>query len=52
MTSFPPPADELEYAVLTKVWELGAASVRELHEHLGEPAGGERVIGPLLALSS
>ena len=39
MTSFLLPADELEYAVLAKLWELGAASVRELHEHLGEPAG-------------
>ena len=39
MTSFLPPADELEYAVLAKLWELGAASVRELHELLGEPAG-------------
>src|SRR5258708_18768633 len=39
MTSFLLPAEELEYAVLAKLWELGAASVRELHEHLGEPAG-------------
>jgi predicted transcriptional regulator len=39
MTSFQLPADELEYEVLSKLWELGAASVRELHEHLGEPAG-------------
>jgi BlaI family transcriptional regulator, penicillinase repressor len=39
MASFLLPADELEYAVLSKLWELGAASVRELHEHLGEPAG-------------
>jgi predicted transcriptional regulator len=39
MTSFLLPADELEYAVLAKLWELGAASVRELHEQLGEPAG-------------
>ena len=39
MTQFVLPADELEYAVLAKLWELGAASVRELHELLGEPAG-------------
>jgi predicted transcriptional regulator len=39
MKSFRLPADELEYAVLSKLWELGAASVRELHEHLGKPAG-------------
>jgi predicted transcriptional regulator len=39
MATFLLPADELEYAVLVKLWELGAASVRELHEHLGEPAG-------------
>lgn len=39
MTTFSLPADELEYAVLAKLWELGAASVRELHEQLGEPAG-------------
>jgi predicted transcriptional regulator len=39
MKSFLLPADELEYAVLAKLWELGAASVRELHEQLGKPAG-------------
>jgi predicted transcriptional regulator len=39
MTSFLLPADELEYAVLAKLWELGAASVRDLHEQMGEPAG-------------
>ena len=33
------PADELEYAVLTQLWELGVASVRELHRRLGEPEG-------------
>jgi BlaI family transcriptional regulator, penicillinase repressor len=37
--SFRLPADDLEYAVLAKLWALGAASVRELHEHLGRPAG-------------
>ena len=39
MIAFSLPADELEYAVLAKLWELGAASVRELHDDLGEPAG-------------
>lgn len=39
MMAFSLPADELEYAVLAKLWELGTASVRELHEQLGEPAG-------------
>jgi predicted transcriptional regulator len=39
MKSFLLPADELEYAVLTKLWELGAASVRDVHECLGEPEG-------------
>jgi predicted transcriptional regulator len=39
MTSFLLPADELEYTVLAKLWELGAASVRELHEQLGKPEG-------------
>jgi predicted transcriptional regulator len=29
----------LEYAVLAKVWELGAASVRDVHERLGKPQG-------------
>ena len=38
MTSFLLPADELEYAVLTKLWELGTASVRELHDQMGEPS--------------
>jgi len=33
------PADDLEYAVLAALWELRAASVRELHERLGVPAG-------------
>jgi predicted transcriptional regulator len=39
MSSFLLPADELEYAVLAKLWELGSASVRELHEQMGEPSG-------------
>lgn len=39
MKSFRLPADDLEYAVLVKLWELGVASVRDLHEHLGRPLG-------------
>lgn len=38
MTSFLLPADELEYAVLTQLWELGVASVRELHDQMGDPS--------------
>ena len=37
MKSFVLPADELEYAVLTKLWELGAASVRDVHGQLDRP---------------
>lgn len=39
MSPFRLPADDLEYAVLTLLWELRAASVRALHERLGVPAG-------------
>lgn len=39
MKKFRLPADELEYAVLAKLWQLGSASVRELHEQVGAPAG-------------
>jgi BlaI family transcriptional regulator, penicillinase repressor len=39
MKSFRLPADDLEYAVLALLWELRTASVRELHEQLGVPAG-------------
>ena len=39
MKSFRLPADDLEYAVLTALWEFGTASVRELHERLGVPQG-------------
>ena len=37
MQFFQLPADELEYAVLSKLWELGRASVRDLHEQLDKP---------------
>jgi predicted transcriptional regulator len=39
MVSFQLPADELEYVVLTKLWELGAASVRDVHGVLSKPHG-------------
>src|SRR5487761_56416 len=39
MASFRLPADDLEYAVLAELWQLGAASVRELHERLGAKQG-------------
>ncbi len=29
----------MEYAVLAKLWELGTASARDIHGHVGEPAG-------------
>lgn len=33
------PGDELEYVVLTKLWELGTASVRDVHGQLSEADG-------------
>ena len=33
------PGGDLEYEVLAKLWELGSASVRELHAQVGEPKG-------------
>ena len=39
MTPFRLPADDLEYAALAELWRLGSASVRDLHERLGVPAG-------------
>lgn len=39
MRRFRLPADDLEYAVLAALWELRVASVRDLHERLGIPAG-------------
>ena len=39
MTSFRLPADDLEYAVLAELWQLGEASVRELHDRLGAKQG-------------
>ena len=37
MTRYRLPADDLEYTVLAKLWQLGSASVRELHERIGAP---------------
>jgi predicted transcriptional regulator len=39
MESFLLPSDDLEYAVLSKLWDLGSASVRDLHGQLDQPAG-------------
>lgn len=33
------PGGDLEYAVLTKLWELGTASARDIHGQVGEPGG-------------
>jgi predicted transcriptional regulator len=38
MSSFQLPADELEYVVLAKLWELGTASVRDVYAQLDTPA--------------
>lgn len=37
MTRYRLPGDDLEYAVLAQLWQLGSASVRELHERIGAP---------------
>lgn len=39
MVGFRLPADDLEYAVLAELWQLGEASVRELHDRLGAKQG-------------
>lgn len=39
MATFRLPADDLEYAVLAELWQLGTASVRELHDRLGARQG-------------
>src|SRR5262249_41492975 len=38
MKHFRLPADDLEYTILTKLWDLGVGSVRDLHQQLGERA--------------
>jgi predicted transcriptional regulator len=35
----PLPGGELEYAVLVALWDLGPASARGVHSHVGEPDG-------------
>ena len=32
------PGGDLEYVVLSKLWELGSASARDIHQQVGEPA--------------
>ena len=39
MAAYRLPADDLEYAVLAELWQLGVASVRELHDRLGVRQG-------------
>jgi predicted transcriptional regulator len=39
MKRFRLPGGDLEYAVLAKLWEIGTASAREIHGHVGEPRG-------------
>ena len=39
MKHFRLPSDDLEYDILTKLWDLGVGSVRELHEQLGQRDG-------------
>ena len=39
MAAYRLPADDLEYAVLADLWQLGVASVRELHDRLGVRQG-------------
>jgi predicted transcriptional regulator len=39
MPDFRLPADDLEYAVLAVLWELRTASVRDLYDRVGAPAG-------------
>ena len=39
MPDFRLPADDLEYAVLSALWERGVGSVRDLYEQVGAPAG-------------
>jgi predicted transcriptional regulator len=36
MNQFRLPSEELEYDVLAKLWELGKASIRELHDQLAQ----------------
>jgi predicted transcriptional regulator len=33
------PGGDLEYAILAKLWELGAASARDIHDRIGRPVG-------------
>lgn len=33
------PGGDLEYAVLAAVWDLGAPSIRDIHDRVGKPEG-------------
>jgi predicted transcriptional regulator len=35
----PLPGGDLEYSVLVALWELGPATVRQIHDRVGEPNG-------------
>lgn len=37
--SSPVPGGDLEYAVLAALWELGVATIRDVHERVGMPNG-------------
>jgi predicted transcriptional regulator len=39
MKQVPLPGGDLEYAVLSALWDKGSASAKELHAQVGEPAG-------------
>lgn len=39
MTRASLPGGDLEYAVLSALWDLGRASAREIHDVVGEPVG-------------
>jgi predicted transcriptional regulator len=40
MNQFRLPSDDLEYDVLAKLWELGAGSIRDLHDRMGREGLG------------
>ena len=39
MKEFRLPSDELEYDVLAKLWDLGAGTIRDLHDQLDQHEG-------------
>jgi predicted transcriptional regulator len=48
MSCFVLPADELEYAVLANLWELGIASVRDVHARVGQDRLGYTTIAKVI----